>query len=581
MRLREAHIHNFRGIIDQTICFEPYCLLVGPNNAGKSTVIDALRAFYEKDGFKYKRETDFPCAGSEDQEVWLELTFQLALAEHESLEEPYQTANFQLRLRKYLQGPKDKTGQVFGYDPGGLASKPFSGWKSMQSGSDIIYVPAISKVDDHTKLTGPSALRDLLASILGDIIADSKAYADLRDSFTNFAAALRPESNPDGRSLDRLEEDLNDLLRPWRATVTFDFVPPPAAEIVKTLLQWDLHDEEHGQKQPIENCGSGFQRHFIYSLIGLGARYAAGRRATVAKDNAFCASFNLLLFEEPEAFLHPPQQENLARSLRSLARGQDWQVVCATHSAHFVSRNADDIPALVRLERQDAKVSVYQISRESWSQIADANSLINNIAEKYPKMRRRLGQDDWKPEMEIVKHFLWLNPDRACVFFANHVVLVEGLTEVALINKLLGDGRIATDDAGIYVLDCVGKYNIHRFMNLLSALHIQHAVIHDEDGDGDQHAELNALIDDTAHPELTMCVKRLVPKLETVLGVPSARADHRKPQHMLFHYVSGQIDDAKLNDFCKLVHSCFPGAVPVGPPLAAALPDDETTAGRA
>ena len=60
MKLKHITIHNFRSIHDATLNLFDYNLLVGPNNAGKSTVIDAIRVFYEKDGFKYKSDRDFP-----------------------------------------------------------------------------------------------------------------------------------------------------------------------------------------------------------------------------------------------------------------------------------------------------------------------------------------------------------------------------------------------------------------------------------------------------------------------------------------------------------------------------------------
>ena len=52
MKLEHITIHNFRGIHDASLNLFDYNLLVGPNNAGKSTIIDAIRVFYEKDGFK-------------------------------------------------------------------------------------------------------------------------------------------------------------------------------------------------------------------------------------------------------------------------------------------------------------------------------------------------------------------------------------------------------------------------------------------------------------------------------------------------------------------------------------------------
>ena len=85
MKLSHLSIHNFRGIIDESMSFQFYALLVGANNAGKSTIIDCIRAFYEKDGFKFKKDYDFPFKGATDQESWIELTFFLNDQEHGSL----------------------------------------------------------------------------------------------------------------------------------------------------------------------------------------------------------------------------------------------------------------------------------------------------------------------------------------------------------------------------------------------------------------------------------------------------------------------------------------------------------------
>ncbi len=173
-------------------------------------------------------------------------------------------------------------------------------------------------------------------------------------------------------------------------------------------------------------------------------------------------------------------------------------------------------------------------------------------------MAKKLSQDDSKPEMEAVKHFLWLNTDRSGLFFANHVLMVEGPTEVALINKLIDDGKINGTDCGVHVLDCLGKYNIHRFMNLLIHLGISHSVIHDDDDNKEEHAEINQLIQSTKHQTLTLSVERIAKDLEAMLGIPSAGSDHRKPQHVLFLYSEGKIDASRLASFCTLVERCPP-----------------------
>lgn len=566
MKLDRAKIHNFRSAIDIEVAFNGYSLLIGPNNAGKSTVIDAIRAFYEKDGFKYKKETDFPLVDTSDQESWVELTFSLNDIEKESLADEYKSPDNRLRVRKYFQTTKkthdDKSAMnfIFGYKKNGcLSDEPFYGAKNVQAGKfgDLVYVPAISKVDEHAKLSGPSALRDLLIDILTDIVEEGTAYKKFSANFQEFSENIRNEKTSDERSLSSFEDELNTLLKPWDSQFKFKVLSPSASDYTKSFLGWDLMDKFHTKPQNVENYGSGFQRHFIYSLIHVGSRYVGQKPSKKEKD--FTPALKLLLFEEPEAFLHPPQQDTLCRSLMAMATSGHWQIICATHSSNFVSKNADDIPALIRLRRNSGVCSAFQINAAAWSTIVDANQAITAIAEKYPNMAKRLHEDDSKPEMEAVKHFLWLNADRCGAFFANHVLLVEGPTEVAFVNRLIGDGKIKNAECGLHILDCLGKYNAHRFMNLLSHLGIPHAVIHDDDKGEKEHAEINRLIEDTKHPIFTQCIRRIAGKLETMLGIPPAGEERRKPQHLLYQYESGKIEESKLNAFCTMVEECLPG----------------------
>lgn len=82
MKITKAHIHNFRSIIDAEIFLHPYAVFVGANNAGKSTVFNAIRAVY--DDYKWTKD-DFPKIGALDDEAWVELTFDLTQEEWEGL----------------------------------------------------------------------------------------------------------------------------------------------------------------------------------------------------------------------------------------------------------------------------------------------------------------------------------------------------------------------------------------------------------------------------------------------------------------------------------------------------------------
>ncbi|PLS67442.1 MAG: hypothetical protein CV045_13590 [Cyanobacteria bacterium M5B4] len=90
-------------------------------------------------------------------------------------------------------------------------------------------------------------------------------------------------------------------------------------------------------------------------------------------------------------------------------------------------------------------------------------------------------QETFQVDMEGVKYALWLNPLRCSAFFASRILVVEGATEATLIGYMFNEGQIQNPSGGIFVLDAIGKYNIHHFMNLFGELGIPHAVLYDRD----------------------------------------------------------------------------------------------------
>ena len=196
-----------------------------------------------------------------------------------------------------------------------------------------------------------------------------------------------------------------------------------------------------------------------------------------------------------------------------------------------------------------------QITQRDWQALVEDNQHVN-------QKLKDIHPDDRDEVMESVKYFLWLNPDRAGVFFANHVVLVEGATELALIDRLIRSGEIRHNTAGIHILDCLGKYNIHRFMNLLGRLEIPHSVIHDNDEHNKNSLsyKFNDVIERSRNAS-TVEIALIEGDLERMLGLTgddAPKSDHRKPQHVLYRYQADRIDADRLRQFCQLVESCLP-----------------------
>ncbi|MER3424582.1 MAG: hypothetical protein C4293_16530 [Nitrospiraceae bacterium] len=324
---------------------------------------------------------------------------------------------------------------MIGYENGTLSHNKFYGFPGVGQGKlgNVIYIPAVSRLEEHTKLTGPSALRDLINDILKPIIKSSAAFHKLSEDL----AALGEET-ADKRSLRGLEERVNKELEHWEAAFNLQVVTPQDEDIVKNLIRHTITDRALKEEMESGLFGHGFQRHLIYTLIRISASYTAPKPEPKKKD--FSPEMELLLFEEPEAFLHPPQQNALDTSLRHLAAHPGTQVLAVTHSPLFASYNADDLVDLVRLRRINGRTEVAQVTQERLKELFTENQVVKSILEAARKETSSGDVDPGIVDMEAARHFLWLNPERCGLSFANHVLIVEGLSEQVLANYLIKTG---------------------------------------------------------------------------------------------------------------------------------------------
>lgn len=549
MQVREVLVHNFRSISHESFKFGDYSLLVGANNSGKTNFVDALREFYELE--KYQRGRDFPRFEVQDKECWMEIEFVLSNDEYNDLKVEYKRPNNRLRVRKNLETTevgKDKKPKIgiYGYVGELISDELFYGAKNVQQGKlgEVIYIPEVSRLTEHTKLSGPSPLRDLLNDILKKLVKSSESFKKLQDEFVLFSSTFKTEKTGDNKSLDGLEKDISSGLSDWNASFVLDINPVNESDIVKNLVEYRILDGELEQPMDASQLGQGFQRHLIYTLIQTAAKYQVKPAAAKKKD--FTPDMTLLLFEEPEAYLHPIQQDILCRSLKSIGDHEGNQVIITTHSPQFVSQNSDDLPSIIRLRRKDKKTVVGQVDAERQAAVFSDNQAIND------RLRGTSYEphlDDYQIDMEAVKYFLWLDPNRCGMFFAEMVLLVEGPTERALFNHLVDEGRLDMPKGGVFFLDCMGKFNIHRFMNILGPLNIRHSVLFDLDGYDSNNDAVAQLIYESKN-ERTENVDTFENELEDFLGIEKTRP-HRKPQHVLLKYKKGEISEERMKELVE------------------------------
>lgn len=574
MKIQKVIIHNFRSIIYQVIDCKDFTLFVGENNSGKTNIITALRAFYENEGYKYDKKSDFPkLPDTTDSESWIELEFITTDEEQEKIKDEYKRDDNILIVRRYFESSdkgkvsKDNSNIFYISKDGSISVNNFYGAKNVSQAKlgKIIYIPEIAKTDDTFKLSGPSPLRQVISFVFKKVLEKSDAFGDLGKAFESFNKDFKTEASPDGTSMDRLKEDINNELKTWQFTFGFDVNPIKTDLIIKNLIDHYIEDEnlQSGEKRvDMKNIGQGLQRHLIYTMLKLAAKYDEGQKESDKKE--FYPDFTLILFEEPEAFLHPSQQELMNLGLKQIASEYNQQVFCTSHSSIFVSRNINKLTEIKRIDKKKGVSELFQIDELTLKSLyTDCTELSQFLqskidagvpAEDEAEMKKLINEktEEVKLLEESIKFSIWLDTERSSMFFAKHVLICEGASEKAFIEYLMNTQWPELKEKHIYCLDALGKYNIHRYIVLLTKFGLSHSVLMDFDEDSKQHKYINEFI------------KSKISKLygfekdfEAFLGitpVPKNRSD-LKPLNVLKNYEDGKIAGEKIEELKEIVNN--------------------------
>lgn len=578
MRIHKVRLHNFRSIEDMEVELDDYSLLVGENNSGKTAFLTALRIFYEESGAKFNRSIDFPKFSVADEESWIEIHFETTEEEQALLKDEYRSRDRILCVRRYFYSPdrnrvRPNQSNIYAYENGELSDSLFYGARNISQAKlgTAIFIPEVAKTDETLKLSGPSPFRQMVNFVMKSAVLKSTTFSELSDSFERFNEAFKDEASRSGFSVKTLIDDINEHINHWGIRFGVDVNPISPESIVKNLLSHYIEDEAlDGERVNISLYGQGLQRHLIYIMISLSSKYVEPTRTD---RKTFSPDFTLILFEEPEAFLHPMQQIRLNASLEALSKDPSVQLLITSHSPRFVCKNVSRLTSVIRLHKPIASTSAFQLRRQELEDLLDENvGLYRKFSDclrdpdvsvilKKSIRKRCLGDDNpdenRKLEEEAIRYFLWLNAERASIFFSRHVIICEGRSEKALLDCLLDEHWFDLKDKQIQLVDAMGKFCIHRFISLLSAFGISHSVLMDRDQDEDVHAIVNDFIESNRTPH-TFAIYAFDKNLENFLGIGEAPRKDLKPLYVISCLRSNQIPQDKLKKFREVVESLLP-----------------------
>lgn len=259
-----------------------------------------------------------------------------------------------------------------------------------------IYIPAVKDLADETKTAETSSFGKILAMVMKAI---EPLLAEEEGLFDKLSRKLTRTVTADGEVEDHrlgqvkdIEESIQRYVRESFANVTLEIeIPPPE---LKTLLSTARILADDGVRGPLELKGDGLRRAVVFSVLRTYVDLARGSGPTGEGEPRSERGY-LLLFEEPELFLHPDAQKILFDALGVFATKN--HVVVTTHSPLFLGPQTT--ATFVRL----SKHSLPEVKPFTKASPVD----LNNLARK--------------DEFQIICY-----ENNSAALFAKRVVLVEG-----------------------------------------------------------------------------------------------------------------------------------------------------------
>lgn len=422
MKLSKLYIKGFRNFKEATINFNNQSLIIGANDVGKTNLLYALRILLDR-GFSdldlELKESDF-YAYEETNEVIITAFF-------DDIKEDC--------ILSKMKGDISGDGNlVIKY----LATKGedykfFCGKSDADEDLHEYAIPYYRKVLNIKYI---NSKRDfwgyinktkniLLQQAKEDrsaetIDMDDALYKEISDKLKEVDSQI-PELSYVKNATEQINEELNKLaIHNQEQKVVFDTASTDTDSVINKISI----TSKHGDKKLLIG-GEGRLNQIYLSLW-----------ASQNRISEYSNEVSILCVEEPEAYLHPHQQRELARYLCQVLKGQ---VILTSHSPYIVCEFSPN--SIMRLYKDDQETKV-------------ASDGCSSVIEE--------GFDGFGYRMSVIP---------AEAFFADCVILVEGQSELIFYKTLAKQIGIDLDRLNISILSVEGV-GFYTYAKILGALGI-------------------------------------------------------------------------------------------------------------
>jgi len=491
MKLRKFEIYNVRSFLDrQELVVEgDLCIVIGPNGGGKTNLFDAINLMLRKHLFK---------SGTFESKPTQEQPFRRLYRENDQLKN--------LEMERHFEGLNQAQGMSAAIELTDLDAfnikKVFKEIGNLRDAIKDRYENLPLDIIEHWDLSEIRAGQQFVFSvenngllpqdtIAGKVVAEYCQYAEtlsrLRDEFdlgrlttpvlylpvnrsaSGFQSSVAlsgfdeftQKKNVDITSsrtggglialaIGRLAQKYRLLLGEDKGGAYQKFLLDPniisLTEILDGLgYQWKLVcKNELKNEYDIQLTKQGSS--FLVSAASSGEREILTYLFAIFGLNVVDA---LVVIDEPELHLHPTWQTLLLKLFTDLAERTGNQFFLATHTPTFVSPESIHFVSRVHSVHQVSKIQ--QLTSKALPDIRHLMNIVNSQ-----------------------------NNER--IFFADHVVLVEGLSDQIFFEAVLDvQGRMDISHMVVEVVGVGGKGLFPAYQKLLTAFNIPNSIIADLD----------------------------------------------------------------------------------------------------
>jgi len=539
MQIHSLHVKNFRCLKDATISFEKLTALIGGNNAGKSTFLKAIEYFFEA---APKLNTNDFCLNSVDEDIEITIEFKNFTPDEITEFRDAIIGERMIVTRQFSLTDKDKN--LFTVHRNGFQGftelrntdgkqNQLSAYKKLQQ--EMNDLPNAKKADEIARYLenwekkNPSKLslqkdRSFFGAInvaIGKLKKRTGVYLipavrDAAEDATNpkNSAIIQLLSEISRQTIENKQEmkeflektkkEFEELSDPTRIPELINISEQLTDEIQKYYSDAELNADWQGNEEPIfkyakpsltithreiqtdlSHVGHGLQRAALFSVV----QYLAEQQSLVKVDDIefeSAASDIIILVEEPEIYQHPSKQLVIYDAFKRITEsynkntGIRVQIIYATHSEKFINMSKFETVRIVRNEFGNGQLK----NKISSVSISHCSQFFAKLTNK-PKP---MSDEGFSGKLHIFTR-------EVCEgFFAKKVILVEGITDKAILEAAYASKDIDVHQEAIAILSLEGKGKLDKPYYIFSNLDIPTYLIFDNDCPQEDHIKKNHLL---------------------------------------------------------------------------------------